>query len=165
MIEAGWLTPTVQSLSRVWLCDPMNCMQHARHSCPSLSPRVCSNLCPLSWWCHPTIWSSIIPFSSCLQSFPTSGSFLMSQLFDQVTKSIGASASVLPMNIKGWFPLRLSVLILLSKGLSRVFSSTAQFKSINSTVLSLFYGPTVTSIHDYWQSNCFDLCYKTLVTT
>ena len=142
-------------------------LQHTRLPGPSLYPGVCSNSCPLSRWCHPTILSSVIPFCSCLQSFPTSGSFLMSQLFDQVAKSIGASASasVLPMNIKGWFPLRLSGLILLSKGLSRVFSSTAQFKSISSMVLSLFYGPTVTSIHDYWKSNCFDLCYKTLVTT
>ena len=91
-------------------------LQHTRLPCPSLSPRVCSNSHPLRQWCHPTILSSVTPFSSCPQSFPGSG--------DQ---SIGASASapVLPMNIQGWFPLGLtSVISLQSKGLSRVFSST-----------------------------------------
>ena len=100
-------------------------MQHTRLSCPSLSPRVCSNSCSLSQWHHPTISSSILPFSSSLQSFPASGSFLMSQLFTSGGQSIGASASVLPMNIQNWFPLGLTGLMSLqSKGLSRVFSST-----------------------------------------
>ena len=100
-------------------------LQHTRLACPSLSPRVCSNSCPLSLWCHPTISSSVIPFSSCLQSFRASGSFPMSQLFTSGGQSIGASASILPMNIQEWFPLRLTGLIsLLSKELSRVFSST-----------------------------------------
>ena len=102
-------------------------LHHARLSRPSLSPRVCSNSCPLSRWCHPTISSSAVPFSSCLQSFPASGSFPMSQFFESGDQSIGvsASASVLPMNIQGWFPLGLTALIsLLSKGLSRVFSNT-----------------------------------------
>ena len=102
-------------------------LQHASLPCPSLSPRICSNSCPLSGWCHPTISSSVIPFSSCLQSFPASGSFLMSWLFASGGQNIGvsASASVLPMNIQGWFPLWLTGWIsLLSKGLSRVFSST-----------------------------------------
>ena len=106
----------VQSLSCVWLFG----LQHARLSCPSLSPRVCSNSCPLSWWCHPTILSSVSPFSSCLQSFPASGSFPMSQFFVSGGQSIGASssASVLPMNIQDWFPLGLTGLISLqSKGL------------------------------------------------
>ena len=82
-------------------------LQHARPLCPSPTPRVYSNSCPLGWWCHPTISSSVIPFSSCLQSFPASGSFPMSQLFASGGQSIGpsASASVLPMNIQGWFPL------------------------------------------------------------
>ena len=90
------------------------------------SPRACSNSCALSWWCHPTISSSVIPFSSCLQSFPASGFFPMSQFFTSGGQSIGASASVLPVNIQDWFPLWLTGLISLpSKGLSRVFSSTA----------------------------------------
>ena len=85
----------------------------------------CSNSCPLSQWCHPTISSSVATFSSCPQSFPASGSFPMSWLFTSGGQSIRASASVLPVNIQGWFPLRLTGLIsLLSKGLSRVFFST-----------------------------------------
>ena len=82
-------------------------LQHAILPCPSQSLGVCSNLCPLSQWCHPTISSPIVPFSSCPQFFPASGSFPMSQLFASGSQSIGASASVLPVNIQGWFPLRL----------------------------------------------------------
>ena len=102
-------------------------LQHARLLCPSPSPRACSNPCPLSWWYHPTISSSVIPFSSCLQSFPASGPFLMSWLFASGGQSIGASlsASVLAMNIQGWFPLGLTGWIFLqSKGLSGVLSNT-----------------------------------------
>ena len=102
-------------------------LQNARPHCPSPDPWVYSNSCPLSPWCHPTISFSIIPFSSCLQSFPASGSFLMSQFFASGGQSIGvsASASVLPMNIQDWFPSGLIGLISLqSKGLSRVFSNT-----------------------------------------
>ena len=104
-------------------------MQHTRLPCPSLSPGICSNSCPLSQWCHPTISSSGTPtiFSSCPQSFPALGSFPVSQLFTSGGQCIGASssASVLTMNIQGWFPLGLTGLIsLLSKGLSKVFSST-----------------------------------------
>ena len=102
-------------------------LQHARLPCPSPSPRACSNSCPLSQWYHPTVSSSVIPFSSYNQSFPASGSFPMSQLFPSGDQSIEASflASVLPVNIQGWFPLGLTGLIsLLSKGLSRVFSNT-----------------------------------------
>ena len=103
-------------------------LQHARPPCPSPTPRVYPNLGPLSWWCHLTISSSVIPFSPCLQFFPASGSFLMSQFFASCDQSIGASAStsVLPMNIHGQFPLGLIGLIaLLTKELSRVFSNTA----------------------------------------
>ena len=101
-------------------------LQHARLPCPSLSPGVCSNPCPLSRWCHPAISSSVIPFFSRLQSFPASGSFQMSQLFTSGGRSIRASASVLPMIIRGWFSLVLTSFIsLMSKGLSRVFSNTA----------------------------------------
>ena len=101
-------------------------LQHTRLPCPSLSLWVCSNSCPLSQWCHPTISSSVAPFSSCPQSFPASESFSISQVFIAGGQSIVVSASVLPMNwIQGWFPLGLTGLIsLLSKGLSRVFSST-----------------------------------------
>ena len=102
-------------------------LQHARLSCPSLTPGAYSNSCPLSGWCHPTISSSVIPFSSCLQSFPASGSFQMSQFFTSGGQSIGvsASASVLPMYIQDWFPLGLTGWISLqSKRFSRVFSNT-----------------------------------------
>ena len=102
-------------------------LQLTRLPCPSLFPGVCSYSCPLSWWCHPTLSSSIIPFSSYLKSFPASESFPMSQLFSSGGQSIEASvsATVLPVNIQGWFPLGLTGLISLqSKGLSRAFSST-----------------------------------------
>ena len=102
-------------------------LQHTRLPCPSSSPRACSNSCPLSWWCHPNISSSVVPFSSCLQSFPASGFLLMSQLFTSGGQSIGASASAsaLSMSIQDWFPLGWTGWIsLLSKGLSRVFSNT-----------------------------------------
>ena len=102
-------------------------LQHARLPCPSLSLAVCSHSCPLSRWCHPTISSSVIPFSSCLQSFPASGCFPRSQFFASGGQSVGvsASASVLPMNIQDWFPLGLTSLTSLqSKWLSRVFSNT-----------------------------------------
>ena len=102
-------------------------LQHTRLPCPSLSPLICSNSCPLSHWCHPIILPSVTPFSSCPQSFPTSGSFPISWLFASGGQSIGASAlaSVLPMNIQGWFLLGLNDLISLqSQGLLRVFCST-----------------------------------------
>ena len=100
-------------------------LQHIRLPCPSLSPRVGSDSRPLSWWCYPTTSSSAALFSFWLQSFPASGSFPVSWLFASGGQSIGTSASVLPLNIHGWFPLGLTGLIsLLSKGLSRIFSST-----------------------------------------
>ena len=102
-------------------------LQHARLPCSSLSPKVCSNSCTLSWECHPTISSSVIPFPSCPQSFPASASFPLSRFFTSGGRSIGASASasVFLMNIQGWFPLGLTGLISLqSKGLSKVFSNT-----------------------------------------
>ena len=125
---------------------PPHGQQHTRILCPSLSPGVCSNSCPLSWWCHSTISSSVIPFSSCPQSFPAFGSFLISQLFASGGQSIGASASasVHPMNIQGWFPLGLTGWISLqSKGLSRVFSRTTarkhQFFSAQPSLWSNFH--------------------------
>ena len=114
--------------------------QHARLLCPSLSLRVYSNSCPLSQWYHPTISSSVVPFFSCPQSFPASGSFPMSQLFTSGGQSIGASASasVLPMNIQDWFPLGWTGWISLqSKGFSTVFKTTAQKHQFFSAQLSL----------------------------
>ena len=135
-----------------------NGLQHSRLPCPSPSPGACPSLCPLHQWCHPTISSSVIPFSSCLQSFPGSWSFPVSWLVSWGGRSIGASvsASVPPMNIQGWSPLRLTGLISLqSKGLSRVFSNTTVQKH-HSLALSFLYGPTLTSIHDYWKNHSFD---------
>ena len=130
-------------------CDPWTTAHQA--SLSFTTHRVCLNSCLLSGWCHPTISSSVIPFSSCLQSFPASGSFPMSQLFASGGQSIGvsASASILPMNIQDWFPLGLtSWLSLLSKGLSRVFpSTTVQKHQFFGTLPSLC--TTLTSIHPY----------------
>ena len=115
-------------------------LQHNRLPCPSPTPRAYSNSCPSSQWCHPPISSSVVPFCSCLQSCPASGSFPISQFFTSGGQSIGvsASASVLPMNIQGWFPLGWTGWISLqSKGLSRVFSNTTvQKHQFFSTQLS-----------------------------
>ena len=155
------------SHSHPTLCDPM---EHTRIPCPSPSPRACSNSHPLSRSSHPTVSSSVIPFSSCLQSFPASGSFAMSQFFSSGGQSIGASvsASVLPVNFQNLFPLRWTGLIsLLSKGLSTVFSNTTVQKHQFFGLLSLLYGPTHTSIHNYWKNHSFDymdLCWQSDVS-
>ena len=100
-------------------------LQHARPPCPSPTPGVYSNSCPSSWWCHSAISSTVVPFSSCPQSLPASGSFPVSQLFTWGGQSTGVSASVLPMNTQDWSPLEWTGWISLqSKGLSRVFSNT-----------------------------------------
>ena len=115
-----------QSLSRVWPFKTHG-QQHVRPPCPLPTPGACSNSCPLSQWCHPTISSSVVPFSSCLQSYLASGSFPVSQFFASGGQTIGASASAstLPMNIQDWFLLGLAGFISLqSKRLSRVFSNT-----------------------------------------
>ena len=118
--SVGKLCPT--------FCNCRGCMQYARLPYPSQSPRVCSNSCPLSWWCHPTISSSIIPFF-CLQFSPASESLIISQLFASGGQSITASASVLPMNIWGWFPLGLTGFISMQfKGPWRVFFNTTVWK-------------------------------------
>ena len=106
-----------------------------------------SNSCPLSRWCRSIIWSSVIPFSSCLQSFPALGSFPMN-LFASGGQSIGASASILPVNIQDWFKIDRFDLTAVQRD-SQESSPTPQFKSINSSALSFLYGPTITSIHDY----------------
>ena len=131
-------------------------LQHAKLPCPSPSP--CSNSCPLSQWCHPTISFSVAPFSSCPQSFPASGFFPMSQLFTSGGQSNVASfsASVLPMNNQDWFPSWLMGLIsLLFQGLSGIFSSTSAWKH-QFFGSPLLYGPTLTFIHDYWKNHSFD---------
>ena len=115
-------------------------LQHTRPPCPSPSPRVYSNSCPLSWWCHPTISSSVVSISSCLQSFPVSGSFLKKRLFKSDSQSVeaSASASALPRNIQDWFPLGwTSWISLQSKGLSRVF--TVQKHQFFGSQPSLWY--------------------------
>ena len=135
----------------LWLHEP----QHARPPCPPSLPAVDPNPCPLSWWCHPT---SVIPFSSCPQSSPASGSFQMSQLFAWGGQSIEVltSTSVLPMNTQDWSPLGWTGWISLqSKGLSK-FSPIPQFKSINSSALSFLYTPNLTFIHDYWKNHSLD---------
>ena len=118
--------------------------------------QTCSDSCPSSWWCHSTISSSVVPFSSSLHSFPASRSFPMSQFIASGGQSIGASSSVLPMNIQDWSPLGLSGLIfLLSKGLSRVFYSTTFWKhQFFDTQPSLCSNSP--SIHDYWKNHSFD---------
>ena len=133
-------------------------LQHARPPCPSPTPGVYSNSCPLSRWCHPAISSSFVPFPSCPQSFPASGSFPMSQLFASGGQSIGvsASASVLPVNTQNSSPLGGTGWISLqSKGLSRVISNTTVQKH-QFVGAQLFYSPTLTSIHDHWKNHSLD---------
>ena len=133
-------------------------LQHARPSCPSPTPGVHPNPCPSSRWCHPTISSSFVPFSSCPQSFPASGSFPVSQLFASGGQSTGVSAStsVFPMNIQDWFLYDGLVGSPWSPRDSQEFSPTPQFKSINSSALSFLYSPTLTSIHDHWKNYSLD---------
>ena len=119
-------------------------LQYSRPPCPSSTPRACSNSCPLSRWCHPTISSSVIPFSSCFQSFPASGSFPLNQFFASGGQSTGvsASASILPMNIQNWLLLGQTGLIsLLSKELSRIFPNTTVQKHQSLWVLTDSHRP------------------------
>ena len=134
-------------------------LQHARLPCPSPTPGICSNSSPSSPWCHPTSSSSVVPFSSCLQSFSASGYFPMSQFFASGGQSTGASssASVLLMNIQYWFPFRIDRFDLLAvQGTLKSLLPTPQFKSINFSVFRFLYGPTLTSTHDYWKNHSFD---------
>ena len=151
------INKSVQSLSRVHLfATPWTAARQVFLSTPT--PGACSNSCPSSQWCHPTISSSVVPFSSCLQSFPASGSFPMSQFFTSGGQSIAVSAStsVIPMNIQDWFPLGWTGWISLqSKGLSGVFSNTTVQKH-QFLVLNFLYSPTLTSIHDHWKNHSFD---------
>ena len=157
---------SVQSLSRVWLsANPWTTAR--RLPCPLPTPRAYSNSCPLSWWCHPTISSSVFPFSSCLQSFPY-------QVLFQCVSSLHQVVHVLEFQHQSFrWIFRVDYLwdwlvgSLSSPSDSQESSPTAQFKSINSSVLSFLYGPTLTSIHDYWKSHSFDymdVCQKSNVS-
>ena len=159
VIESGSKS-SVQFSSVTQLCPTLRYheLQNARVPCASSIPGAYSNSCLLSLWCRSTISSSVVPFSSCLQSFPASDSFQMRQFFTSGGQSIGvsASASVLPMNIQDWFLLGWTGWIsLLSKGLSSVFCNTT-VQSMNSSALSFLYSPTLTSIHDHWRNHSFD---------
>ena len=132
--------------------------QQTRLPCPSPTLRAWSNSCLLNWWCHPTVSSSVVLLSFCLQSFPVSGSFPLSQFFTSGGQSIVASvsASVFPVTIQDWFHLRVTGWISLqSKGLSRVFSNTT-LQNHQLLALSFLYSPTLTSIHDYWENHSCD---------
>ena len=139
--------------------------QHARPPCPSPTPGVHWDSCPSSQWYHPAISSSVIPFSSCLQSFPASGSFPVSRLFASGGQSVGASAlaSVLPKNVQNWFPPGLTSLISLqSKSLLQHHSSKASILQCSGPL----YGPNLTSMHDYWKNHSFHymgLCWQSNV--
>ena len=157
LLPIYFIYSSVQSLRCVWLfVSPWTAAHQA--SRPSPTPGVYSNSCPLSRWYHPTISSSVIPFSSCFQSFPASGSYQMSQVFTSGSQGIRVSAStpVLPMNIQDSFPLGwTSWISSLSKGLSRVFSnSTVQKHQFFGA--QLFYSSTLTSIHNYWKNQSLD---------
>ena len=135
-------------------------LQHTRPPCPSPTPGVSSNSCPLSRWCHPTISSSVVPFSSCLQSFSASGSFPVSQFFASGSQSIGVStsASVLPVNIQDWFPLGLTGLISLqSKRLSRVFSNTTVQKNHSVFLPGEFHGQRSLAGYSSWSHKELDM--------
>ena len=173
-VRNGEILESERPISRV--LSPFSCsvmpgflwphgLQDSRLPCPSPTPRAYSNSYPSSW-CHPTITSSVIPFS-CLWSFPASGSFQMNRLFSSGGQSIEAStsASVLPENIQGWIPLGLTGWISLqSKGLSRDFPNTTVQKHRDLST-QLFYGPTLTFTHDYWKnhSDYMDLCQQSEV--
>ena len=133
-------------------------LQHARPPCPSPTSGVYPNSCPLSQWCHPAISSSVIPFTSCPQSFPASGSFPMSQLFASGGSSIevSASASVLAINTQDWSPLGWTCWSPCSPRDSQKSSPTPQFKNLNSSALSFLCSPTLTSIHDHWKNHSLD---------
>ena len=153
------------------VCDSLwsHGLQHVRPPCPSPSTGVCPSSCSLHLWCHPAISSSDALFSFCPQSFPASGTFLISRLFISDDQNTGASASAsgLPMNIQGWSPLRLTDLIsLLPRGISGVFS-TLQFKGISSLAFSLLYSPALTTIHNHWEDHRLDntdFCWQSNVS-
>ena len=153
---------SVQSVSSVaHLCPTLQPrgLQHTRLPCPSPTSGAYSNLRPSSWWCHPTISSSVVPFSSCLQSFPASGSFSSeSVLLIRWPKYWGFSFRISPSNeYSGLISFKMYWLDLLAvQGTLKSPPPTPQFKSINSSALSFLYSPALTSIHDYWENHSFD---------
>ena len=165
-VHSGWYghrLSSVQFSSVQFSCSIMfdsllpHGLQDARLPCPSPTPGDYSTSCPLSQWCHPTISSSVVPFSIRLQSFPASGSFQMSRFFTSGGQSIGVSASpsVLPRNIQDWSPLGWTGWISLQfKGLSRVFSNTTVQK--HQFVCAHLFSTTLTSIYDDWKNHTFD---------
>ena len=142
-------------------------LQHFRYSCPSPSPRPCSNSCPLSQWCHPTTSSSVVPFSSCLLWFPALRSFPMSRSLHQVDKVLQLQLQISPFNeYSGLTSFMIDWFDLLAVQGTLKSSPAPQFKIIKSSVLSLLYGSTLTSIHDYWKnqsSDYTDLCWQSNV--
>ena len=153
-----WLYSSVQ-FSRSVVSDSLwpHESQHARPPCPSPTPRVDSNSCPSSRWCHPASSSSVVPFSSCPQTHPASGSFPMSQLFESGGQSWSFSYSISPSNeYPGLISFRMDWLDLLAVQGTQESSPTPQFKSINSSALSFLHSPTLTSIHDYWKNHSLD---------
>ena len=183
LITSSWISHITSCLLYWFSLVQFNCsvvsdslwphgLQHARPPCPSPTPGVYSNSCPLSWWCHPTISSSVVPFSSCLQSFPASGSFPVSHLFASGGQSVGvsASASVLSMNIQGWFSLGLTgsfrIDLLSAKGTLSSFIQHCNWKHWFFSAQP-FYGPTLKSIHNYWKNHRFDymdFCWQSNVS-
>ena len=147
---------SIQLLSCVslWPHEP----QHTRLPCPSLTPRVQPNPCPSSRWCHPTISCSVVPFSSCLQSFSASGSFQVSQLFTSGGQSIGGSTStsVLPMNTQDWSPWMDWLDLLAVQGTLKSFLQRHSSKASILWLSAFFYSPTFTSIHDHWKNHSLD---------
>ena len=138
------------------LCDPMDC---SRPGFPAITnSQSLYKLMSIDWWCHLTISSSVVPFSSHPQCLPASGTSPMSQFFTSGSQSIGVSAlaSVLPMNIQDWFPIGLTRWSPCSPRDSQESFPIPQFKSINSSAFSFLYSPTLTSIHDYWKNHSFD---------
>ena len=133
-------------------------LQHIRLPCASSTSGVCSNSCPSSWWCPPTISPAVVLFFSCHQSFPASGSFPRNQFLASGDQKIGvsASASVLTMNIQNWLPLGWTVGSPCSPRDSQGSSPTPKFKRISSLMLIFLYGSTLTSIHEYWKNHNFD---------
>ena len=129
-------------------------LKHARLPCSSPTPGIHPNPCPLCWWCHPTISSSVIAFSSWLQSFPASESFQMSQLSASGGQGVEVTAST--SEHQDWFPLGWTVGSPCSPRDSQATFPTPQFKSINSSALSFLYSPTLTSIHDHWKNHSLD---------
>ena len=147
----------VQSLNRVWLfVTPWTEAHQASPVLHHLSEFAQAHVHWVSDVIHPSISSSVTPFSSCPQSFPASGTFPMSWKFTSGGQSIGASASVLPVNIQGWLPLGLTGLISLKSQGSQESYPASQFERINALALSLFDCPTLTSVHDYWKKHSID---------